>query len=145
MTSFETGRKNWQMVKTYVKDYECENIWDDFELKQNIKTTDGIYKQIKEFIKTIYKLPDTLINSTNSILTFNIEKSNRRAEIHTLCDLIGLQHESKTIDKKRILHIYFPKDWKWEYSASNKLAPCRNNYNYRYSSRYYDEYESDDY
>jgi hypothetical protein len=131
--SSEIIRQNWTNYKDEMYDSPYyDMLWDSLEKKINIDKTDTYFCILKKFINNEeinYKKPlfDRIhINQIdNKTLECKGLDNEERKYIHLLCDKIGLHHQSKTHPKKknkRILYIYKPNIWLWEYTEKNPYS-----------------------
>jgi len=131
--SSETIRQNWDSYKNMVINTPFyENIWNEFERKQELNTEVPFYLLLKNFINNLtneyenqnninYEMPNE-----NTIIINKLD-GDKRKYLHLLCDKLGLHHDSKTIKIKKGKHlkkfyIYKPAIWLWEYSEKNPYS-----------------------
>jgi hypothetical protein len=121
MTTREEQRKQWKTLKTTIADEEYEKIWEAFEAKQYIGR-DNIYTKIKQHVMRIDRSNTSNPERDENALVLNQLNSKQRKETHALCDKMGLLHVSKDVGNERLLYIYVPNDWCWEFSKPNTLS-----------------------
>jgi hypothetical protein len=136
----ETIRQNWDIYKNIVINTPFyENIWDEFEIKQELNEKVPFYLLLKYFINNTmneyenknninYEIPN------ENIMVINKLDGDKRKFLHLLCDKIGLHHDSKTIKIKKGKHckqfyIYKPEVWLWEYTEKNPYSKDIEYYN----------------
>jgi hypothetical protein len=135
-------RQNWLNYKDEINNSSYyELLWKSLEDKFSIDNNDIYLIIFKNFInnKEInYKKPlfdrIHICQLDNSTLIIKGLSSDERKNIHSLCDKIGLHHESKTQEKNkynRFLYIYKPTIWLWEYTEKNPYSKSKEFYERR--------------
>jgi len=123
-TSSEVVRKNWNEYKNDVQiDTTYYNmLWEELYKKFNIDGEEKFIKLLRNLIerKNIKTSNTVVLENETTLILKNIDTCKRRT-IHDLCDHIGLHHVSKTLGKhkQRVLYIYLPTDWCWEFTKEN--------------------------
>jgi hypothetical protein len=109
--SCENIRKNWTEYSATItpETTEYELLWRDLLNKHEISCDDRIVVLLKRFIEDTGK---------SELLMKKLDKETR-ASIHLLCDKLGLWHQSKGSKFNRILRVYKPVVWLWEFTATN--------------------------
>lgn len=116
----EQLRRNWTTYANLVSPDLYDKVWIHWSQKFNIKLDEPDIILGREFIE-------------NKVVTTNIRQiaqngrelilsdlpNHRRANIHALCDKLGIHHQSLTIHNQRQLHLYKPDSWLWEFSTKN--------------------------
>lgn len=116
----ENIRENWTECKKDICNEKKEKVWlawcDKFN--KNIHNTD--ISLLKKFIDGhVTNTKKISYNKTKKELILSNYNNKQRYRLHTLCDELGLHHKSMSVNNKRILHIYIPEPWLWEYSEKN--------------------------
>lgn len=137
--SSESIRKNWLNHKEEIINTPYYDVlWDIFENKYKIDKDNIYYKLFKKFINN--EEIDLKNHLFNKIFvekineeTFLIKRLNseKRKDIHKLCDCIGLHHESKPNKNNKntkFLYIYKPKEWLWEFTEKNPTSKSKEFY-----------------
>ena len=125
--SSETIRKNWNEYKNIITSDSpyYDFLWNELEKKENIDKSDKFLILFKKFINNDeidYIQRGVSISLKDDVMIIKGLNSGDRRDIHELCDKIGLHHESKTEGNNRLLYIYKPDIWLWEYSEKNPLS-----------------------
>jgi len=131
--SSEIIRQNWLNYKDEIYNSPYYDLlWDSLESKFQIDKNDIYFIIFKKFINNeeiIYKKPlfdrIHLNQINNETLIFKGLTGEERKHIHLLCDKIGLHHDSKSHPKikyKKVLYIFKPKIWLWEYTEKNPYS-----------------------
>jgi len=131
--SSETIRQNWDEYKKYcINTPFYENIWNEFERKQELNVEVPFYLLLKNFVNNSINEYENKNNINYEIpnentMIINKLDSDKRKFLHLLCDKIGLHHNSQTIKIKKGKHlkkmyIYKPAVWLWEYSEKNPYS-----------------------
>jgi len=130
----ESIRKNWVNHKNSIEidSREYKSLWRDLEKKFEIDTSDGVFNVLKRFINLKLKNNESFKadriyfeKPDDKTLIIKGTDSDKRREIHKLCDNLGLHHVSKwsqTKKSKRHLYVYIPDVWSWEFSERNPYS-----------------------
>ena len=105
-----------------------EAMWEDLIKTSNIDKECKYFKLFKKFIeKEDIKNVKGLYKIDNSILrVLNLDGSDRK-NLHSLCDKMGLHHESvKSGKNRKDFLVTIPKCWKFEYSPPNPYEGSSN-------------------
>lgn len=110
--SNEEIRKNWP---NYENDVEIDSplydiLWNNLCEKQGLDHNDEKVAMLRTFI-----------DSNKQKMTLPKMTKTERAEMHELCDKVGLYHMSYG-RKPRLLRITKPPVWKWEFTEENPEA-----------------------
>jgi len=106
--SCECIRQNWNEYSKVISSSSpyFQLLWNDWCQKFNINDNRNILS-LKKFI---------LNNQASQFIIMELSKIERK-ELHLLCDKIGLYHKSYGNKKERIIVIYKPDIWLWEFTG----------------------------
>ena len=139
--SNETMRQEWEKYKNEILTTPQYNVlWENLESKFELDKKDIFLILFKKFIKNDDTFHEKVlfnrihINAVDKgTIVFKGLTHDERKHIHLLCDKIGLHHESKNHPKKhkKILYVYKPKIWVWEYTEKNPYSKSKEYYEQR--------------
>ena len=114
-------RRQWDVYASLATPEQYQNIWRDWAHKQGVDLTDANLVLVRSLLEnTIQNSDSHIVNGNELILTKMSDK--RRHALHTLCDKLGIHHNSVTVRGTRELHLYKPTPWLWEFSAPNPYS-----------------------
>lgn len=136
--SCELVRKDWINYKDIISTEQSyyRLIWNDWIRKHNIDENCPFVKIVHCFIekspidsytKIKYKNYIFELESDNHLIIKHMSSPERK-QLHNICDLLGLHHQTlfyqyvnknnKTVNKKGF-NVYIPENWCWEFSEAN--------------------------
>lgn len=134
--SFEEMRRTWNEHSAHTPQNVYENIWNDWCQKFDVSASDPNTLLLKKFIENkIQPSRKCVLSENGNHLTLYGLKGPRRYELHVLCDKLGLHHKSTGDGGSRLLHLYKPEPWLWEFSAKNPYSEAPEAYQKRYQQK----------
>ena len=136
-------RQNWNdHIETGIIDSPLYDIiWDDWENKFTECKRNTFYRILKNFVMGEHigwiqpaSGQYVVLQESESRLVIKGLDSYHRKQVHSLCDSIGLHHQSvleKNNKYKKHLWIYKPKVWRWEYTERNPYSESEECYKQR--------------
>lgn len=130
-------REKWNEIEDLSKE-QIDGAWDDWSKKFDADIDDFYVGLFKDFIMTGKVETSNIIQIQNGTLILKGLIPKERKIIHTLCNQIGLHHNSISTKKggKKHMHITKPKIWKWEYSERNPYSESDEYYEERNKKHY---------